>query len=95
MVTTRHYELAYTALRSVIIIPTVKPKSEGVFHKTIPSPVKEPSRVKGREEINAGCLLRKFLHPLRNVLKGRKRDCTLDELPSVQLEPDLQYLRCT
>jgi hypothetical protein len=74
MVSARHYELACTALRSVIIIPTVKPNRKGVFHKTIPSPVKEPSQVKGREEVNAGCLLRKFLYPLRNVLKGRKNE---------------------
>jgi hypothetical protein len=70
MVSTRHYELAYTALRSVITIPTVKPKRKGVFHKTIPSPVKEPSLVKGGGEINAGCLLGMCLHPL---WKGKEK----------------------
>jgi hypothetical protein len=95
MIATKRYELAYTALRSVITIPTVKPKRKGVFHKTIPSPVKEPSKVKGRVKINAGCLLEKFLHPLRNILKGRKREYTLDEIASVQPEPELQYLGCT
>jgi hypothetical protein len=71
MVGTRHYELAYTALWSVITIPTAEPKRKGVFHKTIPSPVKEPSQVEWRGEINAGCLLGICLHPLWNGKKKR------------------------